>query len=204
MKPLHMRRTARRLRVPALACALALVIAAAGCSTPPSQFYKLSANPGPAAPASNRSVAVNTVAIPASVDRPQIVVAASPNQMRLDELNRWVSPLQDNIARVVAENLVAMLGTPRVTVSPQMLTVDVDYRVFVEVQTFESAPGQMATLDAVWRVVRVKDGGSRTGRTTVREPTPQPGFDALAAAHSRAIAQMSRDIADAVGALDRP
>ena len=191
----------RRLALATRLCALALAVAAAGCSSPPSQFYKLSAVPGPAAPASSRSVAVGAVAIPASVDRPQIVVTASPNQVRLDEFNRWASPLQDNIARVVAENLVAMLGTPRVTVSPQMLTADVDYRVFVEVQTFESAPGQMATLDAVWRVVRVKDGASRSGRTTVREPAPQPGYDALAAAHSRALAQLSRDIADAVGVL---
>jgi hypothetical protein len=53
--------------------------------------------------------------------RPQIVVAVSQNQVGLDEFNRWVSPLQNNIGRVVAENLVAMLGTPRVTLSPQLL-----------------------------------------------------------------------------------
>jgi uncharacterized lipoprotein YmbA len=75
--------------------------------------------------------------------------------------------------------------------------------VSVEVQTFESAPGQMATLDAVWVVTRAVDGGSRTGRPTVRGPAPQPGYDALAAAHSRAVARLSRDIADAMGALDR-
>ena len=50
---------------------------------------------------------------------------------------------------------------------------------------------------------RTKDGKSQTGRTTVREPAPEPGYDALAAAHSRAVARLSRDIADAVRALDR-
>ena len=65
----------------------------------------------------------------------------SPNQVRLDEFNRWVSPLQNNIGRVVAENLVAMLGTPRVTLSPQMLAADVDYRVGIEVQTLRIGPG---------------------------------------------------------------
>jgi hypothetical protein len=48
--------------------------------------------------------------------------------------------------------------------------VTLDYRVSIEVQTFESAPGQMATLDAVWILARIVDGKSRTGRTTVREP----------------------------------
>ena len=191
----------RRRALLALPCAV--IAFAAGCASPSSRFFTLSPVPGSAAPSSDLSVAVGPISIPASVDRPQIVVAVSPNQVRLDEFNRWASPLQNNIGRVVAENLVAMLGTPRVTLSPQMLTPGVDYRVGIEVQTFESAPGQMATLDAVWTVARTKDGRSRTGRTTVREPAAQPGYDALAAAHSRAVARLSRDIADAVGALDR-
>ena len=191
----------RRLALLASIGALALVVT--GCASPSSQFFTLSAVPGPAAPSSDLSVAVGPITIPASVDRPQIVVAMSPNQVRLDEFNRWVSPLQNNIGRVVAENLVAMLGTPRVTLSPQLLAADVNYRVGIEVQTFESAPGQAATLDAVWTVARTKDGRSRTGRTTVREPSPDKSYDALAAAHSRAVAQMSQQIADALRALDR-
>jgi uncharacterized lipoprotein YmbA len=191
----------RRLALLASIGALALVVT--GCASPSSQFFTLSAVPGPAGPSSDLSVAVGPITIPASVDRPQIVVAMSPNQVRLDEFNRWVSPLQNNIGRVVAENLVAMLGTPRVTLSPQLLAAEVNYRVGIEVQTFESTPGQAATLDAVWTVARTKDGRSRTGRTTVREPAPQPGYEALAAAHSRAVARLSQDIADAVGALDR-
>ena len=69
----------------------------------------------PAATSSNLSVVVGPVSVPAVVDRPQIVVNTGPNQVRLEEFNRWASPLQNNIARVVADNLVAMLGTPRVT-----------------------------------------------------------------------------------------
>ena len=140
--------------------------------------------------------------IPAAVDRAQMVVSAGPNQVRVDEFNRWVGPLQNGIARVVAENLVAMLGTPRVTVSSQTLTV-LDYRVAIDVQRFDSALGEAATLDAFWTVVRAKDGKSQTGRTSLREPTTAPGYEALAGAHSRALARLSRDVAEAVRALDR-
>jgi uncharacterized lipoprotein YmbA len=133
------------------------------------------------------------------VDRPQIVVSTGPNQVRLDEFNRWAAPLQNNIARVVAENLVAMLGTPRVT----LLNADVDYRAVIEVQNFESVPGQAAMLDAVWTVRRTKDGKANTGRTTVRETVQEKSYDALAAGHSRAVTRLSQDIADAVRALER-
>jgi hypothetical protein len=137
------------------------------------------------------------------VDRPQIVVRLGPNQVRVDEFNRWVSPLPNGIARVVAENLVALLATPRVTVSPQTLGPDADYRAAIEVQRFDSAPGEAATLDAAWTVSRTRDGKSPAGRTTVREPTADASVDALATAHGRAVARLSRDIADAVRALDR-
>ena len=190
----------RRLAALALPCVL--VVAAGGCgATPTSRFYSLSAAAPSATTSSELSVAVAPVTIPAVVDRPQIAVSAGSNEVRLDEFNRWAAPLQDNIARVVAFNLVAMLGTPNVTVGTQTLGALADYRAAIEVQRFDSVPGEAATLDAVWTVRRTKDGKAQTGRTTVREPASQSGFDGLAAAHSRAVARLSRDIADTVRAL---
>jgi uncharacterized lipoprotein YmbA len=179
-----------------------LVGLAAGCASPASRFYTLSAANAPAAASSNLSMVVGPVSVPAVVDRPQIVVTTGPNQVRLEDFNRWASPLQNNISRVVAENLVAILGTPRVILFSQTLGGDVDYRAAIEVQRFESAPGEAATLDAVWTVSRTKDGKSQTGRTTVREAASDKGYDALAAAHSRGLARLSQDIANAVRALE--
>jgi uncharacterized protein len=191
-------------RLTAAAFLCFLVSLAVGCgSTPASRFYTLSAGAAPVATPSNLSVSVGPVSIPAIVDRPQMVVTTGPNQVRVEEFNRWAAPLQSGIARVVAENLVAMLGTPRVTLSSQVLSAEADYRAAIEVQSFESAPGEVAILDAVWTVRRAKDGKAQTGRTTVREVTSDKSYDAVAAAHSRALARLSRDIADAVRALDR-
>ena len=191
-------------RLTAIAALCIFAGLAAGCaSSPVTRFYTLSAAAAPAATSSQLSVVVGPVSVPAVVDRPQIVVTTGPNQVRLEEFNRWASPLQNNISRVVAENLVAMLGTPRVILFSQPLGVDADYRAAIEVQRFESAPGDAATLDTVWTVSRTKDGKSKTGRTTEREVASDKGYDALAAAHSRALARLSRDIADAVRALER-
>lgn len=195
----------RRIAFVAGLCTIAALTA--GCSSAPSHFYTLTpaAMPSgaPAAKPSNLSVVVGPVSVPAIVDQQQIVVSTGQNQVSIDEFNRWASPLSDNIARVVAQDLVAMLGTPRVSLFQQSLNAHADYRVAIEVQGFDSAPGEAATLDAAWIVRRTRDGKAETGRTTVREPANGNGFDALAAAHSRALARMSRDIADAVLVLDR-
>ena len=185
-----------------LATVLTLTAFVAGCSTtPPARFYTLNAAPVAAAAPSNLSVSVGPVSVPAVVDRPQFVVTTGANQVALDDFNQWASPLQNNIARVVAENLVAMLGTPRVTLSSQALAADAAYRAAIEVQRFESMPGEAAVLDAVWTIRRSQDGASQTGRTSLREPSPEAGYAALAAAHSRALARLSQDIANAVRAL---
>ena len=85
----------------------------------------------------------------------------------------------------------------------QSLNANADYRVAIEVQSFESSPGDGAMLNAVWSVRRAKDGRTETGRTTEREPASEKGYDALAAAHSRALARMSQGIADTIRMLDR-
>jgi uncharacterized lipoprotein YmbA len=146
---------------------------------------------------------VGPVSVPAEVDRPQMVVSTGPNQVRVDEFNLWASPLQNSITRVVAENLVTMLGTPHVTLYPQTVSTDADYRIAIEVQRFDSTLGDAATLDAVWTVRRMKGDNAEKGRTTIRETAQGNSYDALAAAHSRAVARLSRDVANAVQSLER-
>src|SRR5215469_17508529 len=135
-----------------------LAILGAGCSsTPPARFYTLSSTSTPAVASSELSMAVGPVTVPAVVDRPQIVVSLGPNSVWLDEFNRWAAPLQDDIARVVAENLVAMLGTPRVARASQPVSAGFSYRAVIAVESFESVPGEAARLDAVWTVSRSAD-----------------------------------------------
>jgi hypothetical protein len=186
-----------------LLCATALLVGA--CASPTARFYTLTATAERAAGSvpAPLSVVVGPVAVPAAVDRPQIVVQTGANELAVDEYNRWASPLQDNVARVVAENLVALLGTSRVTLFGQSLATDVGYRVQIEIRSFESAPGKSAALDAVWSIRRMTDGKSEIGRTSVRESVADAGYGTLAAAHSRALARMSQDIADAIRVLDR-
>jgi uncharacterized protein len=193
-------------RIASNAAAFMIAAFVGGCMSPASHLYTLTPAPSTAAAQapSNVSVVVGPVSVPAYVDVPQIVLSTGPNQLAHDEFNRWASPLQSNIARVVAEDLVTMLGTPRVTLFQQAAaSTKHDYRVAIEVQSFESALGEAATLNAVWVVHRVSDGQTQTGRTSAREAITQKGYDALVAAHSRAIDRMSQDIADTIRALDR-
>ena len=188
-----------------LANVLATAALAAGCgSSPPSRFYLLNATAtADNAAQAHYAVIVGPVSIPAAVDQPQLVIQTSPNGIRLDEFNRWGSPLQDQIGRIVASDLATLLGTPRVTATP-LPHFDAAYRVAIDVQRFESAPAKSATVEAVW-VVYATDGKTpgRSGHTLAEEPVTDGSMDALVAAHSRALAVLSADIAAAIRAAAR-
>jgi uncharacterized lipoprotein YmbA len=179
----------------------ATLVLAAGCASPPARFYTLSSAAATAATVSGPAILVGPVSIPAVVDRPEIVVTIGDNEVWPDEFNRWASPLADSISIAVAENLVAALATTRVALSAQTTAFDADFSVAIEVQRFESVPGGSVLVDALWRVRRLKDGASVSGRATVRETVTDRGYDALAAAHSRAVARLSQDVADAIRKL---
>jgi uncharacterized lipoprotein YmbA len=179
---------------------LAFIATAAGCSTAPARFYSLdSTATADSAPAAHASVMVGPVTIPASVDQPEFVVRVAANRVEVDEFNRWVSPLGDGIARAVAGDLVVLLGSPDVAAA-QLANFNPDYRVTIDVQRFESIRGDAAVVEAVWTVRKTAGGETRSGRTVAREPVQGQGFDALAAAHSRALTTMSGDIAAAIRA----
>ncbi len=185
---------------------LALAAALSGCASPPAQFYTLAATAQPeqgALPAAY-AVAVDSVTIPAVVDRPQFVVQKGAHRVAIDEFNRWAAPLSASVARTLANNLGILLGTPRVVSGPLAASLEPAYRVTVDIQRFESVPGEAATLDAVWLVRRTVAGAPASGRSVLREPVQGSGYEALAAAHSRAIAGMSRDIASAIRAAAAP
>ena len=175
-----------------------------GCASSPREtYYTLSAGAAvngvsPASGESVYSIAVGPITLPEVVDRPQFVLRAGPNEVTIVELHRWAGPLKSEISRIIADNLAADLNVKRVAAYPQSAGDNADYRVLVDIQRFDSTLGESATIDALWTVKRISDGALRTGRSTARESGSGGTYDALAAAHSRALTTISREIAEAI------
>jgi hypothetical protein len=58
--------------------------------------------------------------------------------------------------------------------------------------------GEGVALEALWTVRRAGWGAPKTGRTVVSESAGSAGYEALVAAQSRALAAVSRDLAQAL------
>jgi hypothetical protein len=179
-----------------LLCALA--VALAGCGTPAQLNYFTLTAPAPSAsPAAARSpsVYVGPVTIPEAVDRPQMVRRLAANQVEIADLDRWAEPLKAAIPRVLADAIGRELGTSTVMTSRQSATLAFDYRVAVDIERFDFSAGDGAAVDALWTIRAGPDGAPRTGRSQARESAGSGAPEAMAAAQSRALEAVARDIA---------
>jgi uncharacterized protein len=190
--------TVWRAALAALVGASALVT---GCgTTPDSVFYMLSGGGEAPAATSTLSVVVGPVTLPDAVDRQQLVISTTGNRVQIEEFHRWAEPLKSEIPRVIAAQLRRQLGTPSTASFSDVAIIDPDFRVLIDVQRFESRRGEAATVEALW-TVRSRNGRARTGHTLAREPVADGSYDALVAAHGRALAAVSKEIGNAIQAF---
>ena len=180
-------------------------ITIAGCLSPRrdnSRFFVLA--PVGADPASVASaqflIGLGPIKMPAYLDRQEVVTRVAPNRLELSHEDRWAEPLDSDFTRVLAQNLSSDLGTQRITFYPWYSTTHVDYQVKVDVYRFEGDKDGKVDLTAHWQVL------SGTGKLLmVRDSsyteTAKPGDTAdSAAAMSRALGRLSREIAAAIEA----
>lgn len=186
--------------------AILLALVSAACSRSPRvTFYTLAPEAKVEAPLPDHmvpAIAVGPVTLPELVDRPQLVVRVAANRVDILETHRWAEPLKSEIPRLIAENLGRLLGSNRVSSHQHYSGSDAHYRVLLDILRFESAPGESVIVETAWTLRRSAGGAPKKGRTLVREKTTGAGYDALAAAYSRALACVSEDLARAVRAED--
>lgn len=179
-------------------------IAVSGCGgasrTP--RFYKLSslAAPGGSGPIpSDLAIGVGHIGLPEYLDRPQIVTRVGENELEMSEFHRWAEPLKEDFSRTLAENLGALLGTEKVFVLPWSRVISLDYRVAVSVIRFEGRPGGDVELTARWALLLGEEKRPvNLKKSFIRESTNGSTYEDLVAAHSRALAKLSREVADSV------
>ena len=101
----------------------------------------------------NIGILVGPIRMALYLDRVDIVIRDSQNQIRLAEFSQWAGPLQENFSRVLAENLSVLLRTHSVGIFPGTRAMLFDFNVTVNVTRFDGIPGEKADLRARWGIL---------------------------------------------------
>jgi uncharacterized protein len=97
-----------------------------------------------------RAISVGPIHLPGYLDQDQLVTRISQNRLTLSENDRWVEPLEDNMARVLAQDLAVLLQTDGANVHPWPSRQRPTYQVEVEVLSFETDTAGTAHLVGRW------------------------------------------------------
>jgi uncharacterized lipoprotein YmbA len=175
------------------------VLVCSGCvelggSSAPSRFYLLTPLAESRDVPGDIGLGLGPIRTPAYLDRPQIVTRVREHRLEVAAFDRWGEPLAESVARVTATNLARLLGTERVQRHPWRDSRSVQVEVEIDLLRFDGTLGDVVTLDAHWRM---RSGGAPVQRASyISEPIEGDGYARLAAAMSRALASLAREIAD--------
>lgn len=186
------------------AAVLLAVVLLAGCfsASPPVFYYSLYAPaqpPASGATGSPLAISVGPVTLPDILKQAQIATGGQDGRYRLAAAHRWSGELDRDLARTVAEQLAAGLGTEQVAIFPWDQRFAADYRVFIDVLNLGGEPGAAAILTVRWVLSRPGAAAPLLVRRSEWRAIPDaPGYAAWVVAQQRNVAALGREITAAI------
>jgi uncharacterized protein len=188
-----------RMTLPSLLAGMLIVLAACG-STPPSDYYVLSAAATETPSGDSPSLGVGPVSIPEYLNRNSMVFNRDGNKLEIASFARWAEPLESGISRVLSINLASRLNTEDIQVFPWHPSQAPDYAVGVRLLVLDSNSVR-AQLVAEWSLRTKKDGSAEVRRIVSLEETTtgvELSPENVARSYSNLLAKLSDKIAKTI------
>lgn len=159
---------------------IATLLLLAACRSEPIQFHTLTpAQPGGAARGNAGEIQIEGMSVPPQVDRPQIVIRQGNSGLAILETEWWAASLVDELRTALTDQLISSTTQRKMSVR-------------VDVQRFDSIPGQYALMDVKWRLRGAGEGDSALVSCRSRLQTPSgPSIDDLVIAQQNNVRRLA-------------
>ncbi len=178
-----------------------------GCtgSSAPSRFYALNSmdsagrNIEKVSQEENTVIAVGPVLIPDYLNRPQIVVRTGRNELTLSEFDRWPGSLEEEISRVLLDNLSILLDEKEIFVMPWKRAIPSAYKVAVNINSLDIYMNNHVILKANW-IITGKEGEKLIiiKDKDYKEPVQGNDYSSAVRAMDKALLSLSSDMAETI------
>lgn len=171
----------------------------AGCASPREQFYTLSAQPiASGAAAAGYFAAVQPVVVPEALDRPQLVVHRSVNQVEMLEQSLWAGSLKSEIRQAL---VIELSRHGILDVYGQVLPKAPVYRVALSVNTLTVSRQQPAQWQAAWSLRQGDGSRSVLCHSSGDGPAAGESGTGVAEAYRQAVQELTQAVASSVQAF---
>jgi len=178
----------------AIAAAAAAMLCA--CHSTPTRMYSLDATAPTTriATYSAPALRINTLNVPASWDRIEILSPSAPGRLEINDFDHWPAPLAQIARQTLSDDLDQRLPSGSV-VYPRLPKPDGALGIDVDILEFTVAASQ-ASMRASWLIVPAA-GSQSAKRSVAALQAPMTSTDAAAVAHawSELIGQLADGIA---------
>lgn len=186
-----------------LIASLILLAGISGCGTPSSNFFILTpANdykPSNTGAESNIGIGIGNIELPDYLRKPQIVTYSKNNEITFDEYNRWAEPLDENITRILTENLAVMIPTNNIYLFMWPKENPNIFQISIGIDMFGLLPDSTVVLNTRWSI----SGSNKkslllTEKSEYKEKAASLDYGHISSIMSNLIAKLSEDIASEV------
>ncbi|MFK5927252.1 MAG: PqiC family protein [Desulfuromusa sp.] len=136
---------------------------------------------------------IELINFPEYLDRLQIVTRNNNNGIAFSDSERWAEPLQDNLIRIIRENLVLMLPGTNITVSPWENSNSDAIKVKLVVNKLLGKLGDQTQVDIRWTIDTDRDQ-TKQGHFIDRQPIDN-SYQDLVAGLNNGINDLSLELA---------
>ena len=176
-----------------LPAAAGILILLSACATHPDHFYILSTQPAGAGAArtSPPLLAALKVTLPSVVDRPEMVLNTSADDVIVQEHERWAAPLADLVTQTLARDLERRRSDLLVADSSVNRSSGSVIKINIDVVQMTVHRGEQASIEAHWRIVDPNTGKETVGGDVFTAPLRQNDYPAVAQALSQCLALLA-------------
>jgi len=196
---------------------IVFIVSFGGClgkgTQKPTEFYLLQPLKSPieeqgVAVGEGTVVGIGPVRVRDYLNRPQIVTRTSTNEIKIHDFHYWGEPLSSNFTSILAQNLSVLLSTDRILIFPyrSKQELPLEYQVAVDVIRFDGEPGVEASLLAQYYILKFEENKRKqivTRQPSFSKPLADDSFEALVAAMSELVGDLSREIAEKIKGASR-
>ncbi|MGK9415457.1 PqiC family protein [Pseudomonas cedrina] len=166
---------------------LSVLLALGACSSTPISFHTLTPAQWSNTTGSDAgAIRIESIVVPPQVDRPQIVIRQGNSGVTILDTQWWAASLVDELRSALVDQFASSHAR-----QPMLLRL--------EVQRFDSVPGQYALFDVKWRLrpATASDRAPLTCRTTLQSPAG-PSIDDLVLAHQNNLKRFAAQVRQVV------
>lgn len=170
------------------------------CSSTPTLYHSLAADPGNASVAADVSEKINSLGVgpiklPTLLDREGMVIRKDATTLAVSDTHLWGGQLEDEFLSALSQQLQWRLPATRVQAIPWESSQTPQYQVVVKLDQFDGIPGDKAVLRGLWQLQAGSDGKIiATEPVALERKVADAGVGAVVKAQSTLVADLANQI----------